>query len=435
MTTELNIPSDFWETLRERYWEKEPVVFPNFLSRPILTPEETFEAIQVVGQRYVSGVGPLPYVRCYVDGRQVEDGPGLAAFIPAPDDASMQGYTERLSSSFGGSTFGLMINNIQVCSWPLWSRINSFSRDVSSKIGMPAAGMEAILFFGNYETTSFGVHADTANVFTFALENRKRVLLWPRDVLARRGIPVFLDKAVVRADQIERDALALEIGQRDLMYWPPSYFHVSGARGDRAPVASLAVAMFFDAQMQRGEVSPMFERVMNGLMAGCEPLTRPLRFNAGDRGPSLPPELEALFSGLADHLTSAQLRAALHVEWLRSMSCGFLRPPPADAVELELTDLVARRPGSVIHHVELSPGRLTVAVNGHTIETAASQASERLLTALNSGRVATVGELVSEASGGDSQQAESMLVLRGLLNALAGVHAIERSLPRGAAAL
>lgn len=153
------------------------------------------------------------------------------------------------------------------------------------------------------------------------------------------------------------DAVQLQIGPRDLMYWPSSNWHVGVSEGQFQ--ASIGVGVYFKSS-QAELIGPALRLALQD--KGGAPLTSVPR-SVGST--ALPPQLEATLNDVAEVVQLGTLRRELHTEWLRRLtSDGCLPPPPLVAVPLDLKDRVELGDGGPVLSAEVGDG-LLISANGH----------------------------------------------------------------------
>ncbi len=166
---------------------------------------------------------PRPLMRLFLDNVETCD-PRL---LPRRRDRALAGYLSRLRSELKGRRVGLVINNLQLASFELWSQLGDLLSGLYRAGPMPAYGVEAGLFLGNYETTPFGVHQDRVGVIMLMLAGDKRMRIWP---------PRALSTADVQQGRCARAPLlacaaTLSATEGDIVYWPAGFWHVGESLG------------------------------------------------------------------------------------------------------------------------------------------------------------------------------------------------------------
>jgi hypothetical protein len=223
-----------------------------------------------------------------------------------------------------------------------------------------------VLFLGDYETTPFRVHKDRANIFSFVLQGRKRMRVWPFEVFEQLGLPAGGANPVVDlADYsafLDRSEV-IEGGPGDILYWPASHWHIAESTGGLA--ASISLGFAEDPR----QVARVLGETMEQLVA--------------ERLPESPRDLEAslppAYTEALARVRELDLAASLQRRWMERVSAsGFrLAPPPPVA---PLGDIVTAEFPIVCAQVG---DRLLCAANGVSIEVDA--ALRPIIDTLNSG--------------------------------------------------
>ncbi|MBX7101503.1 MAG: hypothetical protein K1X89_27560 [Myxococcaceae bacterium] len=395
--SDFQLPADFWNRFQQTHWEKAPAVFPGVFPGPILDGAATLAGVRTAFSA-LQATDPGDRPRCYLEGTQVTFGPLYARFIPGDADTSLEAYAARLERELGGKGFAVVVNAFHVHVPALWHRLRGFFRGLTQVQGLPAARIDPVLFLGNYPVTPFGVHTDTASIFTFSLGEAKRMLLWPREYFAQRRVPAMDTQLLASHEPYAADAVSLSMGQRDLMYWPSSLWHV-GVSG-RTLQATLGVGVYFS--------SPAHALVEPALKLGLRG-TPPLGLLPSG-GTALPPALEQLLARTQALVTQGTLRRELHAEWLRRVSAdGCLPAPPMVPVALDEKDRLQLADGGPVLHAALDDG-LLVAANGQSwflggtqgqpLPASHADAVVALLASLNAGERVRVSSALRERDVG-----------------------------------
>src|SRR6185503_2872955 len=221
------LSSNFWNGFASEHWEQRPLALRAPFGRPLMTPEELFAALLLAAEAYraeglrteVPGERDSD-VRFNVDNaRLLTD---VEKHLPAADDATLEGYVERVTQQLGGRSFELIVHQLQKHDFELWSRLRDFFGGLYEQIGIPVEKAEAVVFLRNHEATSFGLHRDDASVFMLPIAGRKRILAWPPEAFAERQ----LSFCTLGYGSIRDRAIVLEGEPGDVLYWPSNHWHV-----------------------------------------------------------------------------------------------------------------------------------------------------------------------------------------------------------------
>lgn len=98
-----------------------------------------------------------------------------------------------------------------------------FLAGLYARVGVPAHRAEVDLFAGSYARTRRGIHLDSAAVFCFVIEGRKRIRLWPGSTFPD-DVGYWYGLKGERKQRSKSMCLDGEPG--DILYWPASYWHV-----------------------------------------------------------------------------------------------------------------------------------------------------------------------------------------------------------------
>ncbi|HEU4533222.1 MAG TPA: hypothetical protein VFS00_03860, partial [Polyangiaceae bacterium] len=120
------------------------------------------------------------------------------------------------------------------------------------------------------------------------------------------------------------DAIDLEMGPRDLMYWPPNWYHV-GYRTDvdAGPTATVSVGFWRDTTLSKA-VSDVVAEALAGRLGASNNVS-----GMWAASPDLPPELGRAMQALRALVSSGELEARALERWRhRVEASGFKLPPP-----------------------------------------------------------------------------------------------------------
>jgi hypothetical protein len=345
----------FWEVFATRHWNREPGHFPAFFSREAIQSTDVMSAL-VRARAYETTALEPPLQRIYVDGKHDGDRLGL---VPRRADRSPARYLSRIRKKVGSGRFGLIQNELQLFDFELWSKTRQMLVGLFARVGIPYGGANLACFFGDYPASPIGLHKDQFSVFTWVLEGRKRFLLWPYETLRHLAPPDASPHTTKGLPHVSyrnhrSSARVIDAEPGDLVYWPPSYWHI--AEGNRNGEASLTLTLGLDGtQSMLPFVLSAFQQVVS---RDENPITRSheFPFRSGDHTSRLMSDRLEAFVGAKRW---RELRAQVTHGCLLHMSAyGFQRVPrplPArslaahDGIELDAgSRLYWRRNGAVL---------------------------------------------------------------------------------------
>ncbi len=395
-----DLPDIFWSRFVAENWETAPRVFHRPTGRPVLGPAELFDGLVAACEAYRSSrrvSDRTSRVRFSVDHSAVIT--DVAPLLPARDDGSVDGYFARLDRQLQGRTFELIVNEFQEHSLPLWEALAAFLAGLYRRVGLPGKRAEVAVFLRRQATTSFGVHRDDASVFLFPVIGRKRILAWHPGAFGSRNPTSTLDYEAHRPD-----ALELEGGPGDVLYWPSSHWHVGesddgpsvsvnlGLHLGSDPAADLQTALALllgDSSARRQGPSP--NTIPNDLRPGSDPL---------------PPAMAELADTLRAATEDGGLERALRLMWADRMTgLGFARCPAAEPLRPVLDGDVVQGVARVVW-VPWAGGKVACSASGHSFSATDSPALHRLLERLNAGVPHLVRRLVAECAGDDAEEGQ-----------------------------
>jgi hypothetical protein len=429
----LALPRGLWTRIASRFWGRAPFVVSAPFGDALPTSQDLFRIA-------VDASDAGAPVRLYEERpRASVSGATYASLIQAPheelpraDDASFSAYRRRFRREHGGIHFGLVVDNLIEHSWDLWHRMRPFLPPLYEAVGIPMGGGLLDLWCGDYLNTPFGIHKDAQHVFTFVIDGTKRFYLWPFEYFARRRDlhddaredPLTLLHTPAEYAHAVRDAIEVEAKPGDLIYWPPSYWHV--AKGSGAFAMTLAWGFLtapnaVERSLSRlpGEApSRMRVRAREVGRAGEAPLPAALARRIKD-------------AGLVRSRRAARRDAGL--AWLRFVTgLGVLKMPASLPFALLSDDAIVRgAPDTPVAWTALARNEYAIGANGHAMAiTADPSILARVLDVLrriNRGVPVAVATLLAPFRG---RHLASRDVVRDLLRVLGSWRALHGPIVR-----
>ncbi|HZN36649.1 MAG TPA: cupin-like domain-containing protein [Pirellulaceae bacterium] len=236
-------PADFWSDFVERFWERGATTLRYQAEQPLMTEAEALAIFLGLAERFRAG-GEAD-IDLYVENGLLKS--DIGRLLPAAADRDIAAYQARVTDQLGGRRFSLVTNSVRRESREHLKRVKAFTRGLIKLIGQDAGWLGADIFLSNTLKTAFGVHRDSASNFSYIVSGRKRMLVWPCEVFAcRRDLRcagpkknVFLDD--VNCEPYRDQAIVLEGGAGDMLYWPASYWHVAESTGKPSLVFNVPI--------------------------------------------------------------------------------------------------------------------------------------------------------------------------------------------------
>ena len=208
-------------------WGGAPRVFRDILEQPIFTATEFFQALASTAQSMASGRSE-PYGRANLNGRApaIHE---LMSFFPEPETRTLEQYAAQIGRAFPGEEFSIILDRIDIALPEVRTKLTPFLHALFERIGYPVGGIHSCIYAGTYSSTPFGIHIDDCDVLTSSGVGSKKMAFWPREYFEHREEMVMAGSkahAGVELEALLQEALILEIGPTDLLYWPAGYWHV-----------------------------------------------------------------------------------------------------------------------------------------------------------------------------------------------------------------
>jgi 50S ribosomal protein L16 3-hydroxylase len=413
---EFALSREFWQDFIENYWEKKPTIIKQPFARCLASSDEIFGALVKASDSFRAG-DRSANMRFHINHALLMSGVGK--HIPSEEDGSIHSYANRVVHEMGCDKFDLMVNHLQVHNAEMWLRLRAFFRPVYESVGFLPNNTEVVLFLRNYKATARGLHKDSASVFLFVIEGRKRMIAWPNEY--------FKDKQQVWEtldyDRYLEDATVLDGEPGDILYWPASYWHV-GESDDE-----LSLSLSVGLHMKYKPVEEVLEQITESIESRCRTASSTDKYPFDPNNPqqsaeALPMMMEEVTDTLKVLGGSQELEQALKLAWLKRVTGYSFPKVPLPLPHRPLADdeVIRGEKDYPVIWSEWAEGRVAVSANGHPFVATSKENVVKLIRRLNEGQAHRVGELINQcaASGvpGDRE------FLRGVLEKLYTLRAV-----------
>ncbi len=230
---------DFWDVVRERYWQREPFRFSYDVDDVPFSAESVFAALAAPAEYNALNwvqVAVTPTPTNVRDFRMVP----LRQLGPRAEDGDIAGYVARV----GDRTFGFNVHDLGSRNPALTPLARLFADRLGDQPGdPPIKTWELDVFAGTYPVTPLGIHQDNGGVFSFCLFGRRTYLLWPDESFTVHHPDLGKPDPEVIARNAET-AVRIDVEPGFGVYWPPGNWHV--VLGDGAPFLVAQVSAYFD---------------------------------------------------------------------------------------------------------------------------------------------------------------------------------------------
>lgn len=405
MKTPVLATERFWQNFANQSWEKRPIVFREAFTEKITNTNEIFEGLVYAGERARSRAIPNPNdIRFYIDNSQVLEN---NAYLPSPSDASVWDYAERLDKMLEGQPYTLIINSFQLFSEKLWLQLRSFLRGMYGALGsIPAGAVDAHIIVANYGVSPFKLHKDPNAVFTFVVEGRKTMLVWPfKTFQSETPDPEAIHKQVdlhgVDYEPFRDQAIALAGEAGDVLYWPSSYWHAGESDLSKLHI-TLHLSCHLNAQPFRWIVNTAEKMVEQQLALEGWQESYPFDVNnLRQSAQQIPTAIQTALHTFTALTQQLPLEQALKVKWLnRATGLGFeMFPFQREPLVLSRNQFIQCDPLYPIVWLIEPEQKLLCSVNGQTFITTAHPQLIKLLDLLNTGEKMMVSTLMQEFYG------------------------------------
>jgi 50S ribosomal protein L16 3-hydroxylase len=422
---------EFWEQFAARHWEKTPLLIKQPFATQLVSDAELFNALVDASDKYREEGLKLrpPYDRsiklrfCIEHSVLMTD---IDKHLPDAGDESLEGYLRRIERRLDGREFELIVNQLQSYNFEMWARLRMFFRGLYNLVGIPTENADAAIFIRNQKRTGFGLHKDKASVFMFVLKGRKRMLLWPYEAFSATSENIV---STLDYRQYVSDALVLEGGPGDIIYWPSGYWHIGESDGELS--ASISVGL-------RLNYSPFADVIKH--------LTRMVERQLGASGQAdlysfqpdrlqhtaavMPRDIDVAVRAVREASSHWNLEQTLKLAWLnRVTGYGFVSVPgPRATRTLADDEIIWGQPEYPVVCTPMDGELVACSANGHSFTLRATPKLEKLIDCLNTGMPRQVASLLAEFA--TTTETDDRELLRRVLEKLHSLRAIELITPK-----
>jgi hypothetical protein len=209
-------------------WGAGPRVFRDVLSSPVFAPRDIMDSILGATADYAADANTR-YARVFV-GSNIIKPEQVPLFLPASASESCDEYVRRITAVH--PDFSFIVSACEKYSPAIRERFVPLLHGLFSRVGYPVRAHLGCLYMGTYKTTPFGIHTDQCHVVMCCGVGKKTMAFWPRSYFEPMSM-LFIDNKVrvPVADHLDR-ATVIEIGPRDVLYWPANTWHVGVTETD-----------------------------------------------------------------------------------------------------------------------------------------------------------------------------------------------------------
>ena len=383
----------FWEQFSKAQWERIPTVVRQPFATPIITTTEIFEGCVAASERYREETRTVQLPTDRIHRIRLYEGHSLVVsdigtMLPKLSNGSLDGYRSAINAQLKGRSYELIINKFHLYTPVTFLRLRAFCSDLFEQVGLPNRHVDVGLFLREQETTSFGIHRDTASVFLFVLEGRKRLVFWPRDYRDGRDI-----LATRQIERFRHDGVTLTGEAGDLIYWPSSFWHVGESTGTNS--ISLNLGFLVDHPPWENLFTEWTKLATNSLRnADFEPLHDWIGANDASRVADFDQLLGRLSTLFGEQ--TERTRQALQLWRLSRMSAGGFRGVPEPLGQISpLNRGLAGHSAFPVALTEWGSGETLCIANGHSFYvTCRRTLAEKIINAVNSGEKLTASDYI-----------------------------------------
>jgi 50S ribosomal protein L16 3-hydroxylase len=388
MIHDFSLDKNFWRRFTKAKWNRKPTVIRAPFRIPIVTSADVFRAVVSATRRVREPTDDFSF---RLEKGRLVLAKDLDRWVPRAEDGSIKSYVSRIGRSAAGRQFTIFVSDFQIeLGWAFFSRLQQFLKGLYEIEGVPSGRAEVDLFMGNYRRTHTGVHRDSADVFCFVIDGRKRIRAWPGDAIPSSS-PVTGPSKYMR---FLGRSICLEGKPGDIIYWPSSYWHVAESGGWFG--SSLSLGLYYGSDLVRA-LAPGLEAGSREIFGNKNPIAS-LPFS----NRRVPTRLLAVAERVGRE--SGSVTRALMSYWMQRITgYGFERIPRARGHVLLRAGKSVRANGASSILSRKVENHLVISANGRSIVVPFHRNVENLIGTLNHRRVCPIADLLAATRRGRLQ--------------------------------
>jgi hypothetical protein len=346
-----------------QYWDSQPVVY-RFPEASLPNAQDLFQALVRSAARTDdkdSGAA------IFLDRVKLSNTKG---FLPQASDQHLEGYLDRIVGTPPKQEMMYHQVGFQVHDQQLWDKARNFVTASARVVGLPIAGVDLDTFLGKYRSTPRGIHTDPCQNFMLVVAGRKKMLVWPAEYFENKNFKIVgtpLHRTLMDCDYREHldAAIVLEAGPGEVIYWPPSYWHIGAAADQYEELTAVVNINLHLGQTKAFMLSDILEKAANAVISNKKvQFAYPETSNLSGEIKQIPALEQDMLEQLRRILNNPAVDESLLERWLRHLSGqGFKGVLPlADRQECPASGTISR-----VASLYWSGCRdqLLVGVNGH----------------------------------------------------------------------
>lgn len=241
--------SNFWGFFIKNNWEKKEFSQNNQLASLPISEENLFDILVAMSDEQMTGFERDGYlcndIRLYMGDNTQKLNVGYFHLYPKKEDVNFTSYCNRVQQKLEGEEFSLVADTITMTpAMKAWSK--EFLKGMYRPLKEISFGHLWSIFYGNYSTTSYGVHDHNdilaaESAFYFPITGKKKMLTWH---------PSYVEKnpELKRSRDYSRHESASTVVSAEsggMMYWPSDRWHIGSSVGGDVSIV-LGVRSFTD---------------------------------------------------------------------------------------------------------------------------------------------------------------------------------------------
>jgi 50S ribosomal protein L16 3-hydroxylase len=364
---ELEKPSSELDTAMQtfvaQYWDSQPVVY-RFPESALPNAQDLFQALVRSAARTD---GKDSGAAIFLDRVKLTDTQG---FLPQASDGHLEGYLDRIVGTPPKQEMMYHQVGLQVHDQQLWDKAKNFVAASARVVGLPIAGVDLDTFLGKYRSTPRGIHTDPCQNFMLVVAGHKKMLVWHPEYFENKNLKIVgtpQHRTVMDCDYREHldAAIVLEGGPGEVIYWPPSYWHIGAAADQYEDLTAVVNINLHLGQTKAFMLSDILEKATNAVIGNKKvQFAYPETSDLSGEIKQIPQLEQDMLDQLRRILNNPAVDESLLERWLRHLSGqGFKGVLPlADTHECPVSGNVSR---SATLYWSCCRDQILVSANGH----------------------------------------------------------------------
>jgi hypothetical protein len=307
------------QTFVAQYWDRLPAVY-RFPEAALPDAQDLFQALVRSATRTD---GKDSGAAIFLDRVKLTNTNG---YLPQASDLHLEGYLDRIVGRPAKQELMYHQVGLQLHDEKLWDKAKNFVAASAGVVGLPIAGVDLDTFLGKYRSTPRGIHTDPCQNFMLVVAGHKKMLVWSPEYFENKNFNIVgtpLHRTLIDCDYREHldAAIVLEGGPGEVIYWPPSYWHIGVAADQYEELTAVVNINLHLGQTKAFMLSDILEKATNAVLGNKKvQFAYPETSNLSGEIKQIPALEQEMLEQLRRILNNPAVDESLLERWLRHLS-------------------------------------------------------------------------------------------------------------------